>query len=255
MTNDTFDREGYKMRRVYGYCRVSTKKQMIERQERNIKEVYPEAFIIKEAYTGTKVEGRKEFLKMKSLGTTYSNNGDEVVMVFDSVSRMSRNAEEGYNLYKELYDSGIELVFLKEPQINTSTYKEAMDRKIKMDIDSGDEATNEFMKAMNDAINMYMMRLVERQIKLAFERSEAEVKDLQQRTKEGIKTVILNGGKVGNDKGVKLTTKKSVVAKEQIKKYSKDFEGSLNDKDTIKIIGIAPNTYYKYKKEMRQAMA
>ncbi len=36
---------------------------------------------------------------------------------------MSRNADEGFCLYEELYHKGIELVFLKEPHINTSTYK------------------------------------------------------------------------------------------------------------------------------------
>jgi len=39
---------------MYGYCRISQKKQSIERQIRNIKEAYPEAVIIEEAFTGTK---------------------------------------------------------------------------------------------------------------------------------------------------------------------------------------------------------
>ena len=38
-------------------------------------------------------------------------------MVFDSVSRMSRNAEEGFALYEDLYHKGIRLVFLKEHHI------------------------------------------------------------------------------------------------------------------------------------------
>ena len=73
--------------KVYGYCRISRKEQNIERQVRNIQSEYPEANIIKEAYTGTKVEGRRQFEKL--IGTTKA--GD--VIVFDSVSRMSRNAE------------------------------------------------------------------------------------------------------------------------------------------------------------------
>lgn len=44
--------------KVYGYCRISTGKQNIERQIRNIKTEYPEAFIIEEVYTGTKRCGR-----------------------------------------------------------------------------------------------------------------------------------------------------------------------------------------------------
>ena len=38
---------------VYGYARVSTLKQKIERQIANIKEQYPDAVIITESYTGT----------------------------------------------------------------------------------------------------------------------------------------------------------------------------------------------------------
>ena len=41
------------MCKVYGYSRISTKKQSIERQIRNIKEVYPDAVIVPDVYTGT----------------------------------------------------------------------------------------------------------------------------------------------------------------------------------------------------------
>ncbi len=35
------------------------------------------------------------------------------VIVFDSVSRMSRNADEGIETYFELYEKGVQLIFLK----------------------------------------------------------------------------------------------------------------------------------------------
>ena len=59
---------------------------------------------------------------------------------------------------------------------------------------------------------------------------------------------------MGNPKGVKLTTKKSVKAKEIIKKHSKDFDGSLEDSDVITLAGISRNSYYKYKKEIREEL-
>ena len=46
--------------RIYGYCRVSSKKQNIDRQVRNILAVYPTAIIVKEVYTRTSFYGRKE---------------------------------------------------------------------------------------------------------------------------------------------------------------------------------------------------
>ena len=69
--------------KVYGYCRISTSKQSMERQIRNIKLAYPDAVIVKETYTGTKIQGRKEFEKLLKIVST----GD--TLVFDSVSRMS----------------------------------------------------------------------------------------------------------------------------------------------------------------------
>ncbi len=118
------------MKEEYGYCRISTSKQNIDRQERNILEVYPSAHIIKEVYTGTKTTGRKEWNKLYKLVKQESAAGKEVTIIFDSVSRMSRNAEEGFSLYEELFNLGISLVFLKEPHINTYTYKKALEKRV-----------------------------------------------------------------------------------------------------------------------------
>lgn len=236
------------MCKTYGYCRISRKEQNIDRQERNIKALYPDAIIIKEAYTGTKVEGRKEFEKLIAKADSSTR------IVFDSVSRMSRNAEEGFQLYKELFARGVELVFLKEPQIDTETYKSSMERQVSTAIDSGDLATNELIIAITEAINRYTMRLAERQIFLAFQQAEKEVEDLHQRTKEGIETARLAGKQIGAVAGRKLNVKKSITAKEQILKYSKDFNGTLTDIEVMKLIGIANNTYYKYKRELKETL-
>ena len=48
---------------IYGYCRISTAKQSIDRQIRNIKAEYPIAHIVQEAYTGTSIF-RPEWLKL-----------------------------------------------------------------------------------------------------------------------------------------------------------------------------------------------
>lgn len=47
------------MGRIYGYCRINTQRQNIERQIRNIKAVYSDALIYQEAYTGTKMDRPK----------------------------------------------------------------------------------------------------------------------------------------------------------------------------------------------------
>lgn len=75
--------------------------------------------------------------------------------------------------------------------------------------------------------------------------------DLRKRTSEGIQTAKLNGRQVGAVEGKKLTTKKSVLAKEVIKKHSKDFSGTLTDIELMQLTGLARNTYYKYKRELK----
>lgn len=222
---------------IYGYCRISTKQQSIERQIRNIKAEYTDAIIVTEVYTGTKQdrpEWNKLYKKVK--------HGDSIV--FDSVSRMSRNAEEGFNLYEELFNKGIELTFLKEPHINTRTYKKALQNNVSM--------TGTNVDYILDGVNKYLMALAKEQIRLAFEQSEKEVQDLHQRTKEGIETARLNGKQIGQKQGAKLTTKKSIEAKKDILKYCKDFNGTLTDVECMKLIGLARNTFYKYKRELKE---
>ena len=101
---------------IYGYCRVSTPKQSLERQEKNIKALFPEAIIYSDTYTGkTNNRPRYQILLKKVI------KGD--IIIFDEVSRMSRNATEGFQDYTMLLERGVELKFIKEPQINTEVYR------------------------------------------------------------------------------------------------------------------------------------
>lgn len=223
---------------VYGYCRISQKKQNIERQVRNIIAVYPTAVILREAYTGRKIDGRKEWEKLNRTVRA----GDTIV--FDSVSRFSRNAEEGFDLYQDLYHKGGDLVFLKEPQINTETFKRALDRTIPM--------TGTNVDYILDGINRFLLELARDQIRLAFDQAEKEVEDLRQRTREGIETARLNGKQIGASSGRKHITQKSIKVKALIEKYSSDFNGTLSNVEIIQMSGVAKNTYYRYKKELKE---
>ena len=224
------------MQITYGYCRISTPKQNIDRQVRNILAVYPDAVIRKEIYTGTKFQGRKELDRiLKSI-----QPGD--MIVFDSVSRMSRDASEGVSLYMELYEKGVELVFLKEPHINTATYKKALQNQISL--------TGDKVDLILAGINQYLMELAKEQICIAFDQAQKEVDDLHQRTKEGIETARRNGKQIGQVRGKKLTTKKSVSAKEIIRKHNRAFGGTLSNEETWKLAGITKPTFYEYKRQL-----
>ena len=225
------------MGKDYGYARISTKRQSINRKIRNILAVSPDAIIFQEVFTGTKFYGRKELDKLLRVVKA----GDRII--FDSVSRMSRNADEGVALYFELYDKGISLVFLKEPHINTDVYKEALQqRQIAL---TGDD-----LDLILEGINRYLLCIMDKQVRIAFEQAEKEVEDLHKRTSEGLLTAKLEGKQVGGVKGKKLNVKKAVVAKSKIQELSKDFDGSLSDVDLMAIVGVSRNTYYKYKREL-----
>lgn len=221
---------------IYGYCRISTEQQSIERQERNIKDIYKDAVIVREIFSGATSE-RKKWNNIKK----QVKSGDTIV--FDSVSRMSRNSDEGIKEYFELYEKGVELVFLKEPHINSEVYKSSQSNKIEL---VGDEIDD-----VLDGINKYLIRLAKKQIKIAFNQAEKEVQDLRQRTREGIITARLNGKQIGRVEGTKIVTKKSIDTKAKILKLSKTFGGNLKDTEILELLNIDRMTYYKYKKELK----
>ena len=175
---------------IYGYARISTTKQNIDRQIRNILTANPNAKIIEERYTGTTTD-RPEWNKLAAR----IKAGDTII--FDSVSRMSRNATEGYEIYQKLYKQEVSLIFLKEPHINTATYKASKMQK-----------TGSAVDLILDGVERYLMELAKEQIKLAFEQAQKEVDDLRQRTKEGIETARKAGKRIGMEAGRKLETKK-----------------------------------------------
>ena len=102
------------------------------------------------------------------------------------------------------------LVFLKEPHINTDTYKKALQ--------GGIPTTGTNVDFILDGINKYLFALAKEQIKLAFDQAEKEVLDLHQRTSEGIETARLVGKQIGPK--------------------------------TIRQAGISRKTFYKYKREL-----
>ena len=229
---------------IYGYARVSTPHQKLDRQITNILNLYPKAQIFREHFTGT-TQSRPVWDKLINLVC----KGDTIV--FDSVSRRSRNAAEGFEDYKKLYEMGISLIFLNEPLINTSVYETSKTNLLSISVHTGNQAVDEFFEGNVQLINNFLMALAEEQIKAAFEQSEKEVNDLHTRISQGMREAKNKGARIGLPKGTSLTTKKSVECKAIILKHSKDFGGSLDDPDVMKLCGCSKNSYYKYKKLCR----
>lgn len=240
---------------IIGICRKSRANQNIERQVRNILNKYPNARIIKITCSGAKVIGYKDFEKViKEVKENKKNKNYK--LVFDSASRMSRDSEGGCELYEDLFNHNVSIEFLKEPQINTDVFRKTLNNQIELQAKTGNEATDKLINTVIQALNDYTIALAKEQIKKVFDEAETELKNIHQRTSEGLLTAKLNGKRVGTPKGIKLTTKKSIEAKEIIIKHYKVFgNGTLNATETMKLAGIDKNTFYKYKRELLEEQA
>lgn len=220
---------------VYSYIRVSSSRQNPERQIQNILREAPDSIIIKESFTGRSLN-RPEWNKlMKTI-----KKGD--VIWFDEISRMSRNVEEGIQVYQELYNMGVELCFIKEPHLNTSTYKNALENSIAL--------TGTNVDYILKGINKYLMSLATEQIRLGFKCAETEVELLRIRTKEGLRQAKLKGIRLGRKQGDSIETLKSKKSKELILKHSKTFGGSLSVDEILKLCNISRNTYFRYRNQL-----
>lgn len=223
----------------YGYVRVSTLKQKVERQIANIKKEHPNAVIIDESYTGTSMDRPKWNKLVKAL-----KPGDTVI--FDEVSRMARTAQEGFETYLDLYNKGINLVFLKERHIDTEVYRQTLNNHVAL--------TGTDVDCILQGVNEYLMILAKKQIEIAFNTAEQEVDYLHMRVKEGVARARAEGKQIGRAEGSTVETNKARDAKKEILKHSKDFNGSLNDIDCMKLVGVSRNSYYKYKKQLKENM-
>lgn len=241
------------MCKLYGYARVSTQSQRLDRQIKSIEEYAGERRIeriYREKFTGTKLD-RPEFKRLLKV----VKSGDTII--FDSVSRMSRTAEEGYQLYMELMQNGIELVFINEPHISTAYYKKMQAHKIKI-ANSGKASVDKLINTVLEAITEFQNDETREKIRVAFEQSQKEVDDLHTRIAAGIKATKENNmflpeterKQIGRITGQKVETKKSRDAKAKIRKMSKDFDGNMTDKEILEILSISRNTFYKYKREL-----
>lgn len=238
---------------IYGYCRVSTRKQSLERQKTNIYNFNPAAEIICEKMTGTTCD-RPQFNALLDRVQT----GDTII--FDSVSRMSRTAAEGFAIYEKLYSQGVNLVFLNERHIDSDSYRRAF--QAVTGVQTGDTAADKLVNAVISAVNDFISAKVQDDIMQAFRQSEKEVADIRKRVKDGLREAKAKGHTGGHKAHTPLHHRTEEPTKALIRKYSRDLDGHNNDGEVIAIINastfkidgeivsghISRNTYYRYKK-------
>lgn len=235
--------------KIYSYVRVSTAKQSLERQKKNIASYLKGGSSIQfeEKWTGTTLN-RPEFDKLVKAVKKDIDNGDAVTIIFDSVSRMSRNAAEGIEQYFNWLNMGISLVFLNEHYIDTDTYRAAEKSSIP-------QTGNEIADVYINATNQVLMILAKRQIEIAFAQSQKEVDDLRTRTKEGMATKGA-GEKISQArKGKGFTSAAELEIKIAALRKLKLFGGALNQSEFAASQNVARMTIYRYIKDIQADLA
>lgn len=235
------------MCKVYGYVRVSTVNQKTQRQIDNIKGYNSDAIIREEKQSGKDIENRAVFKKLLS----DVKSGDTII--FDEVSRMSRNAQEGYELYMDLMNKDIKLVFLKEHHIDTDEYKRRTENHIQK-IASQNEKMDKLINGILELVADFEKENLKDNIRLAFEQAEHERLFLIKRVTEGKDKSEKHQGRPKGSKNIK--SDKADHVKKVIREQSKDFDGKFSDAKIMReyLQGIARNTYYKYKKELAEEL-
>ena len=224
------------MGKLYGYTRCVTKKQDPEAQFQNIRDAVPSADFFIDTFTGAKSDGRKAWERMMEA----VEPGDTIV--FDSITRMEENAEAGVETYIRLYEKGVNLKFIKEPHIDTTVYRTAFHIYISV-VGEG---------RIGEGIYRCLMSLAAAQIHLAYLQAETEAAELRQRAEKCI-AAAKQEKRAARPKGAKIRTPKREHSEKRILELSKDFNGTLPDKDVMKILNISRHAYYNYKRSLKEA--
>lgn len=166
---------------------------------------------------------------------------------------MSCSAEEASEEYRRLFEQGIELVFLKEPYINSKTYKDTFQKALNM----SDEEQSEMLGNM-------LRDLLSRQVKLSYEQALKEMENAERKIHEEIKAIkkelaepglmLEEKKQAGRERGYTFGKEKKELVKSEIRRFNRTFEGVLSDKETTDLVNISRPTFYKYKKEMLEEL-
>jgi len=228
---------------TYGYARVSSAQQKTQRQIDNIKSFDADAIIYEERQSGKDIENRAVFKKLLNK----VKPGDTII--FDEVSRMSRNADEGFSMYMKLMDEGISLVFLKERHIDTDEYKRRTQKHIQK-VSSSNEKMDNLINGILGLVADFEMENLKDNIRLAFQQAEHERLLLIKRVTEGKARSEKPQGRPEGSHNIKKD--KADHIKKVIREQSKNFDGRFSDAKIMReyLQGVARNTYYKYKKEL-----
>ena len=225
------------MAKEFAYCSSGCNKPQFDKQIDSINHRYPNAIIIKEPYSRT-VTDRTELKKLMA-----QLEKDDTLIV-NSMDRLSRDPDQLLSYYTDLSEKGVRLIFINQPYMDTDVYMSACKDMM------GDSSLSE-----NRAIKKGLHQLLASQISRILEKSREDLQDHRSMMKKSHDETGAEEKPVTQVKGKKYESRKSLMVKELIRQYNQNFDGSMNDIQTMEQIRndmgtISRNTYYKYKKEL-----
>ena len=220
---------------TYFYMRISTQEerglQKFSRQESALRKYaeanrlqFDEHNIYREDRSGKNFEEREEWKKLEGI----LHPADTVV--FKDISRFTREAENGYHKYMDLYDRGIRLVFLDNQTVCTDYIRQLLD----------------VAEKQNLIAKISLENTVKLLLYVELDRVEHERITLQKRIKDGIAASEKTSGRV---KGTfdKLTPELET----DIAMYISD--RTIFQIDVMRKHGISRNTFKKYLAYIRKS--
>ena len=147
-------------------------------------------------------------------------------------------------------------MFLKERHIDIVAYRDSVQQLNNMmgqELNIDDNDISDMIKGIMTCLKKYQMRMLERNIKIAFEQSKKEVDDLHQRTVEGIETARRARTPLvpARHNSNRNPPKKSLESYEVIKENSKTFGWTLSNPQLMKLCNISEPTLLKIKKQIK----
>lgn len=210
----------------FAYMRISTKeerqKQKFIRQEVALHRYSQEhdfEYIDKfsEDVSGKSFENRKEWKKLERL----VHEGDTIV--FKDISRFTRETENGYKKYMELFDRGIELIFIDNPTVSTPYIRKMLD----------------IAKEQNLIAKITLENTVKLLLMVELDRVEQERLITVKRIKDGIQASEKKSGRKTGQ-----LDKMTDALRKDIQSYLKD--RTIRQVDLMKKHSISRNTLKKY---------
>ena len=211
---------------IYGYINAHFNNETYEHQKSQILAKYKNAEIRKEQKDGSVL---KEILKE-------GQDGDKLVLKdvlklypnrINIDTKFNTVSETIFDTYQNFFNKGIDIEFIQEPMLNSSCYRNALVKNL------GNDNTT-ILNAITTLLLEQLQITVEHEINININSIKSNIKSKR----------------VSSIKGKTLITQKSIDSKKYMQEHLMDLGGDMTNNQIMKHLGLARNTFFKYKKEL-----